>query len=69
MFGDPDDFTPRLMRRLAVHDTRGRERDAIRWHAADRLRGHPLVSKDALKAGLISGLISLGIVVLCAMRF
>ncbi|MDE2469713.1 MAG: hypothetical protein KGL35_13495 [Bradyrhizobium sp.] len=69
MFGDPDDFTPRLIRRLAARDTRGRERDAIRWYAADRLRGRPPISRATMKAALISALISFGIVALCAMRF
>lgn len=68
MFGDPDDFTP-LMRRLRRRDTRARERDAVRWHAAERLRGRPLVSWEATKGALVSFLIAAAIVGFCAWRW
>lgn len=69
MFGDPEDFAPRLMRLVATYDSRGRERDAIRWYAAERLRGRPLVSREAVKAGLASFLIAAAIVGFCAVRW
>lgn len=69
MFGDPDDFTPSLLRRLAARDSRNRERDAIRWHAADRLCGRPLVSRETVKGAAVSLLIAAAIVGFCAWRW
>ena len=68
MFGDPDDFTPRVLRKLAARDSQNRERDAIRWYAADRLRGRPLVSWEAIKGAGVSLLIAAAIVGFCAWR-
>lgn len=68
MFGDPDDFTPRALRKLAARDTRNRERDAIRWHAAERLRGRPLIEARTARATLVCFLIAAAIVGFCAWR-
>lgn len=68
MFGDPDDFAPRIVRRIAAYDTRSRERDAIRWYAAERLSGRPLVSWEAVKGAITSFLIAAAIVAFCAWR-
>lgn len=69
MFGDPHNFTPLVLRKLAARDSRNRERDAIRWHAAERLRGRPLVSRETVKGAAVSLLIAAAIVGFCAWRW